>query len=112
MAEEAPEVNPVKEARRMVNMYLSELGWSREKKRTVERQLIPAVEKNPKIRDAEEVELMADEHFGAQLDKWREERSKTSWLVLTEVVKLLGKRNDLSVFGKRMINRIKEELLL
>ena len=110
MAEEAPEIDPVVEARRIVNKYLSELGWAKEYKNMVVRQLIPAIEKDIKLRQGDEMELAADEHFGAELDKLRGERSKISKAVLVKILELLGKRSDLSYFAKRMVNRLKEDL--
>jgi len=109
MAEDEIEIDPVAEAKRIVNRYLSELGWTGEFKRAVVRQLIPAIEKDAKMKQADEIALVADENFGAEVDKWRQEKSKTSKAVLSEILQLLGKRSDLSFFGKRIVNRLKEE---
>jgi len=110
MAEEAPEIDPGVEARRIVNKYLSELGWAKEYKNMVVRQLIPAIEKDVKLRQGDEMELAADEHFGAEVDRWRGERSKPSKAVLSKILELLKNRSDLSYFAKRMVNRLKEGL--
>ncbi len=110
MAEEKPEIDAGAEARRIVNRYLSELGWAREFKNMVLRQLLPAVEKDAKMRRGDEMELAADGNFGAEVDRWRAERSKTSKAVISKILELLGKRSDLSYFAKRMVNRMKEEL--
>jgi len=110
MAEETPEIDPGKEARRIVNRYLSEASWAKEYKNMAVRQLIPAIEKDVKLRQGDDMELAADEHFGADVDKWRSERSKLSRSVLSKVLELLGKRSDLSYFAKRMVSRIKERL--
>jgi hypothetical protein len=110
MAEETPQIDPVVEAKKIVNRYLSELGWAREFRNTVLRQLIPAIEKDVKLKNAEEMELVADEHFGADVDIWRAERSAVSKAVLKEIVEKLGKRTDLTYFGQRIMRRLKEEL--
>jgi ABC-type uncharacterized transport system auxiliary subunit len=110
MAEEAPEIDPGAEARRIVNKYLSELGWAKEYKNMVVRQLIPAIEKDVKLRQGDEMELAADEHFGTEVDRWRKEVSKPSKAVLSKILELLKNRSDLSYFAKRMVNRLKEGL--
>ncbi|MFH1709981.1 MAG: hypothetical protein ABH860_02775 [bacterium] len=110
MAEETPEIDPAAEARRIVNRYLSELGWARELKNMVVRQLIPAIEKDVKLRHGDEMELNADEHFGEEVDRWRKERSKLSKAVLSKIFELLKNRSDTSYFAKRMVRRLKEEL--
>jgi hypothetical protein len=110
MAEETPEIDAGMEARRIVNKYLSELGWAREFKNMVVRQLIPAVEKDEKLKQGDEMELAADEHFGTEVDRWRGERSNISKAVLSRILELLRKRSDLSYFAKRMVNRLKEGL--
>jgi len=103
-------MDPEAEARRIVNKYLSELGWAREHKNTVVRQLIPAIEKDVKLRQGDEMELAADEHFGAEVDRWKGERTELSTAVLLKILELLGKRSDLSYFAKRIVNRLKEEI--
>lgn len=110
MAEGTPEIDPGTEARRIVNQYLSELGWSRGFKNMTITQLISPADKNIKLRQGDEMELNADEHFGEEVDRWRKEGSKTSKMVLSNILGLLGKRADLSYFAKRMIIRLKEEL--
>jgi hypothetical protein len=109
MAEETPELDPGLEARRIVNKYLSELGWAKEYKNMVVRQLIPAIEKDVKLRQGDEMELAADEHFGAEMDRLRKDGSKPSKAVLSRILELLGKRSDLSFFAKRIMARLKEE---
>lgn len=110
MAEKTPEIDAFSEARQIVNKYLSELGWAKEYKNMAVRQLLPAVEKDAKLRQGDEMELAADEHFGTEVDRWRGERTKLSRAVLANVLELLRKRSDLSYFAKRMVNRIKEDL--
>ena len=100
-----------KESARIVNRYLSELGWAKEFKRSVTRQLIPAIEKDPKFRQGDQMEESADEKFCGEVDTLRKENTKGSKEILRNILKQLGKRRDLGFFGMRMMHRLKEELL-
>jgi len=111
MAEELPQIDPVKEGRRITSIYLNELGWARDRKRMVTRQVITGVDREMKMHEADNIELSADEQFGAAVDKWRAEKSKVSREVLSEILRMLEKRRDISVLGKRMVSRIKEDIL-
>ena len=108
MSEEA--INPKAEGIRIVKKYLSELGWAREFKRSVTRQLIPAIEKEPKLVEGDRMEETADENFGREVDVWRKSDAKEAKDVLRIILKELGHRADLGFFGKRMVNRLKDEL--
>ena len=112
MAEETPQIDPVVEANKIVNRYLSELGAAKGFKNLVIRQLIPPAERDIKLRQADEMELAADEHFSADVEIWRAERSDISKAVLKEIIARLGKRTDLTYFGQRIMKRLKEELSL
>jgi len=109
MAEDS-EIDPAAEGRRIVNKYLSEIGWAKELKRQTQRQLIPPIEKDVKMRRGDEIELAADEDFGAEIDRLRHEKDKLSKAILEEVYNQLKKRSDLSFFGKKIVNRLKENL--
>ena len=108
MAEE--KIDPKVEGARIVNKYLSELGWAKEYKRSVARQLIPAIEKDPKLEDGDKMEEKAEENFGNEVDRWRSENTDEAREVLNAILKKIGKRRDLGFFGQRMIKRLKEEL--
>jgi hypothetical protein len=110
MAEDTPEIDPEKEARRIVNKYLSETGWPNEIRKRTLGQALPAADREIKFKQVEQMELTADENFGAEVDKWRAERSKISRSVLSKIFELLGKRSDLTFFAKRIVHRLKEEL--
>ncbi len=71
MAEEAPEIVPEIEAKRILNKYLSEIGWPNEMKKMASAQALSAADWDIKYRQIEEMELVADENFGAEVDKWR-----------------------------------------
>jgi hypothetical protein len=110
MADDTPEIDPETEARKIVNKYLSEIGWPNEMKKMATGQALSAADWDIKFRQTEEMELAADENLGAEVDRLRAERSKISRAVLSKILELLGKRSDLTFFAKRMVNRIKEEL--
>jgi hypothetical protein len=110
MAEDTSGMDPAAEARKIVNRYLSEIGWTKEFKNQIIRQVIPPAEIDVKFKQADEMELAADEHFGAAVDSWRAERSDLSKAVLKEIVNRLGKRADLTYFGQRIVRRLKDEL--
>jgi hypothetical protein len=110
MAEIKPEIDPDTEARRIVSKYLSETGWPNEMKKMALAQALSAADRDIKFKQIEEMELAADENFGAEVDRLRAERSKISRAVLSKILKLLGRRSDLTFFAKRMVNRLKEEL--
>jgi hypothetical protein len=110
MAEEELEIDPIKEARRIVGAYMMDLGWARRNINRVVNKFVPAHDKDAELRFAESIELDADERFGQAVDIWRHDNSKTAKAVLSEILRLLGNRNDISFFGKRMMIRLKEEL--
>jgi len=109
VAEEEQEFDAAEEARKIVSGYINRLGWSTENKRMIINQLIPFAQMEPKLQDAEEVELSADEYFGGEVDRWRKDGSKRARQVLNEVLRLIEHRSDLSLMGKRMRARLKEE---
>jgi hypothetical protein len=110
MAEDTSGIDPAAEARRIVNRYLSEIGWAKEFKNQMIRQIIPPTERDEKLRQADEMELAADEHFGEDVDRWRAERSDISRSILKDILERLGKRSDLTYFGKQIIRRLKDDL--
>jgi len=110
MAEDTPEIDPDTEARRIVNKYLSEIGWPNEMKKMAIAQILTVADRDAKFSQIEEMELAADENLGAEVDRLRAENSKISRAVLSKILELLGRRSDLTFFAKRMVNRLKEEL--
>lgn len=110
MAEETPEIDATTEARRIVNQYLSELGWGRQLKTYTIGQVMRPSDRDMELKRGDEMELTADEHFGAEVDRWRAERSKLSKAVLSQILEILGKRTNLSFFAGRILARLKEEL--
>jgi hypothetical protein len=110
MAEEEQEIDPIEEARRIVGAYMIDLGWARRNINRVVNKFVPIHDKEAELRFAESIELDADEHFGQAVDIWRHDNSKTAKAVLSEILRLLGNRNDISFFGKRIMTRLRGEL--
>lgn len=110
MAEEAPQIDPAAEANKLVGRYMQDLGWAKINKNRVVNKPVAAHDKDAEMRYAEEIELAAEERFGQAVDALRNDDSVRSKSVLHEIVKLMGKRTDLSFFGKRIIGRLMEEL--
>jgi len=104
------EIDPKAEGLRIVKKYLSELGWARELKRMATFQLIPAIEKEPKLRQGDQMEENAEGNFALEVDRWRKEHTTTARDVLHVILNEMKRRPDLGFFGKRMIKRIKDDL--
>lgn len=108
MAEE--NVNPQKEAFKIVDKYLSELGWAREYKNNVMREIGRAYEKDQKFRQGDQKEEIADGAFASEIDDLIQKKTKQSKEILEIIYKKLKNRNDLGFYGKRMMKRIKDHL--
>ncbi|MGB9613285.1 MAG: hypothetical protein ACPL4K_03810 [Candidatus Margulisiibacteriota bacterium] len=110
MAEE--EFNPTEEGRRIAREYLSKRGWAREWRRTLARQLYPAVQREEfeeKQRRCDQMEEEAEEIFSREIERWRHDPSPQAKEVLRTIYEILGKRIDLGFFAKRVIDRLKRE---
>jgi hypothetical protein len=107
------ELNPVKEGRRIVQEYLSKRGWALEWRRTLSRQLYPAVNREEfedKQRQCNQLEDDAEEIFSREVERWRKDSSPQAKEVLQTIVDGLGKRLDLGFYAKRIVERLKREL--
>lgn len=106
----AEEFNPVEEGRRIAHAYLSKRGWAREWRRTLSRQLYPAVQREEfeaKQRQCDQMEEEAEEAFSRSIERWRHDPSSQAKTVLETIVDVLGKRTDLGFFAKRIVDRLK-----
>ena len=111
MAEE--EFNPIEAGRRLAREYLSKRGWAREWRRTLSRQLYPAVNREEfeaKERQCDQMEEEAEESFSREIERWRREPSPQAKEVLRTVYEMLGRRTDLGFFAKRIIEYLKRQL--
>ena len=111
MAEpEKPAINPVHEGQKIARDYLSKVGWAREWRRAVQREIRPAWtrEEEEKFRKADQMEEEAEANLSTEFDKWRKSNLPEAKEVLKTILNELGHRTDLGFFGKRIINRIRE----
>ena len=108
-----PEFDPREEGRRIASQYLSKRGWTREWRRTLDRQLYPAVEREEfeaKERHCDQMEEEAEADFSTAVDRWRHDPSPQAKEVLRKIVEMMGNRSDLGFFAKRIVDRLKREL--
>jgi len=111
MAEEFEEA--IKEGKRIVREYLSQLGWARTSTQTAVRHIIPEwtrEEREEIFRKSDKRLEDAEEKFGKEVDAYRKENTEFARKVLETVYGQLKNRRDLGFFAKKMISRLKEEL--
>lgn len=107
------EFNPVEEGRHIANQYLSKRGWTREWRRTLNRQLYPGVQREEfeaKQRQCDQMEEEAEEVFSRNVERWRHDPSLQAKEILRAIVDVMGKRLDLGFFAKRIVDRLKRDL--
>jgi len=105
----AEELDHIETGRRIAREYLSKRGWAGEWRRTLSRQLYPAVlreEFEAKERQVDQMEEDAEALFSREYDRWRKEPEPASSQVLRGIQSVLGKRTDLGFIAKRIIDRI------
>lgn len=105
--------DPIEEGKRIAREYLSKRGWAKEWRRSLERQLYPAVEREEfeaKEKQCDEREEEAEGAFSAKVESWRKDPSPQAKEVLRAIVQMLGRRKDLGFFGKRIVDRLTKEL--
>ena len=108
MAEEP--FNPTEEGRLITREYLSKRGWAQEWRRTLSRQLYPAVDREEfeaKQRQCDQMEEEAEESFSREVERWRHDSSPQAKEVLLTIYGMLNKRTDLGFFAKRIIGYLK-----
>ena len=111
MGEEVPEIDPREAARKIVATYLTGLDSVKYSRAwTISKYKINRDE-NSDFMAADDLESSADERFGREVDDLRHEGSKSSKAVLREIVRLLDHRLDITQIGRRIVNRVKEELM-
>jgi len=111
MAEpEKPAIDPVHEGQKIARDYLSKVGWAREWRRTVQREIRPAWtrEEEEKFHKADQMEEDAEANLSTEFDRWRKSNLPEAKEVLKTILSELRDRTDLGFFGKRIINRIRE----
>lgn len=110
MAEE--DFNYLEEGRRIAHAYLSKRGWAGEWRRTLNRELYPAVSREEfeeKERSVDRLEDDAEEIFSREFERWRHETGPHAKEVMRGMLEVLGPRRDLGFFAKRIVDRLKRE---
>ncbi|MDD5382711.1 MAG: hypothetical protein PHH60_03545 [Candidatus Margulisbacteria bacterium] len=109
----AEERNPAEIGRAIAGEYLSKRGWALEWRRTLNRQLYPGFQREEfeeKEKRCDQMEEEAEEIFSRNVERWRHRTTPEAQVVLQSIVKMLGKRNDLGFFAKKIVGRLKTEL--
>ena len=100
----------INEAKRIVREYLSGLSGLRANRRMTVTEVRPAVDNadlEEKFRRFNLQEEDIEWKFGQEVDRWKNDPGRGSKLVIGEIIKALGSRNDLGFFGKRIVERLK-----
>jgi len=105
--------DPQAEGRRITRNYLSKLGWAREWRRTITREIRPAwtrEEMEEKFRRADALEEEAEANLSSEFERLRKSTEPSARETLKTILADLEHRTDLGYFGKRILARIKEML--
>ncbi|MBN3033222.1 MAG: hypothetical protein JW873_03925 [Candidatus Saganbacteria bacterium] len=106
------EFNPSEEGRRIARAYLSQWNWAEEWRRTLNRQLYPAVQREDfeaKERRIDQMKEEAEAAFSSAYDRWRKDTSPAAREVLKAVYELLKNRRDLGFIAQSIVKRLKQE---
>ncbi len=106
MAEEE-KVDPEATANRIVRSYLSALIWSREQRRVAVERTMSLLQREQYLKKADEWVLKAEEDFGREVDYWRKKSSRSGREIIRRIVDQLDKRQDLSFFGRQIVEHCK-----
>jgi len=108
----ADEFDPIREGRRIASEYLSKRGWAREWRRTMNRQLYPAVQREEfeeKERRCDGLEEEAEDVFSSEYERLRKDDAPQAKEVRRVIYEILGRRTDLGFIAKRIVDRLKGE---
>jgi len=109
--EEKPPIDPLSLGQRITRDYLSKLGWVREWRRTIQREIRPAwtrEELEEKFRRADALEEEAEAAFSAEFERLRKDPNPSARETLRVIYEALKNRTDLGFFGKRIIDRLRQ----
>lgn len=104
------EIDPKKEGKRIAHNYLSSLGWARQFRWTITREISPGwtrEEMEEKFRRADQMEEEAEADFSQEYERWRKDDSLAAKEVLKTIYQELKNRKDLGFFGKRILARLR-----
>jgi hypothetical protein len=106
-------ISPKEEGERIAREYLSKRGWVREWRRSSESQVSKVLQNEEfetKERRCDQMDEDTESNFSTKVDLYRKDGSARSKEVLWAIVDVLGNRNDLGFFAKRIVDRLKREL--
>ena len=109
----AEEFNAAAEGQRICREYLSKLGWGKQWRQTLNRELYPGFQREEfeaKQHQCDQIAEEAEANFSAEVERWRKEGSANAKEVLKTILQTLGRRTDLGFFGKRIVDRLRREL--
>ena len=104
---ETSDFDPIREARRITNSYLSSYSWSTHWQRVVlaESPLTLARKaQDEKIDRTQQMREAAEDQFSSEVEKWRNSDSRYKKEVLSNIVRILGPRKDLGYFARRAVD--------
>jgi hypothetical protein len=105
----AEQIDYKEAGRKIAREYLSKRGWARERRRGLERQLNPAFTREAfeeKQRECDRMEEEAEAFISSQYEELRHSSDPAAPDVTAGIYELMGKRNDLGFFAKRIVDRI------
>jgi hypothetical protein len=111
--EEKSKSDATSEGRRIARNYLSKLGWAREWRRTITREIRPAWTREvmeDKFRRADALEEEAEANLSSEFERLRKSAEPSARETLKTILVELGHRTDLGFFGKRILARLREML--
>jgi len=109
----AEELNTTNEGRRIAREYLSKRGWAREWRRTLNRELYPAFQREEleaKERQCDQLEEDAETFISQEVERWRHDSSPQAKEVLQGIYEILANRNDLGFFAKQIVGHLHRQL--
>lgn len=105
--------DPVVEGRRIANNYLSKRGWAGEWRRTLNRQIQPAFQRQEfenKQNQCDQLEDDAEEFLSIEVEHWRHSSNPEAKEVLRTILSILERRTDLGLLAKKLVTHIKTYL--
>ncbi|MBU0573270.1 MAG: hypothetical protein ABIJ26_01520 [Candidatus Margulisiibacteriota bacterium] len=94
----------------IASTYLSKLGWAREWRRNLNRELYPAARREDleeKERQVDRLEEEAEAYFSTEYEILRKQDTPEAKQALRSILNMLGHRTDLGFIGKRIVDRIR-----
>jgi hypothetical protein len=107
------ELDPAKEAQRIVRQYLSQRGWARQWRQTLAREIYSAArreELESKQRRCDQMEEAAEQAFDREIDYWQKSASPQAEKILPLIHEMLRHKTDLGFFARKIIEHLGRKL--